>query len=124
MWLAATLEAIAIPIAPPSCWELFSSPDASPACCSFTPASAAIEIGMNAKAVPAPATMNGPSRLPTKWPWTGTWVAQSAPAPISVIPTAITIFAPPRVTSDCESPASAIDVSDAASQATPVCSAL
>ena len=29
MWLAATLEAIAIPIAPPSCWLVFSNPDAS-----------------------------------------------------------------------------------------------
>ena len=37
MWLAATLEAIAIPIAPPSCCEVFSSPDASPAWCSATP---------------------------------------------------------------------------------------
>ena len=61
VWLAATLEAIAIPIAPPSCWEVFSSPDASPAWCSATPASAAIEIGMNANAVPAPATTIGPA---------------------------------------------------------------
>jgi tetratricopeptide (TPR) repeat protein len=43
---------------------------------------------------------------------------------LSAIPTAITIFAPPLVTTYCESPASATDVSDAASQATPVCSAL
>ena len=62
----ATLEAIAIPIAPPSCWEVFSSPDASPAWCSATPASAAIEIGMNENAVPAPATTIGPARLATK----------------------------------------------------------
>ena len=34
LWLAATPEAIAIPIAPPSCWEVFKSPDASPAWCS------------------------------------------------------------------------------------------
>ena len=39
VWLAATLEAIAIRYAPPSWWLVFSSPDASPACCSFTPAS-------------------------------------------------------------------------------------
>ena len=63
VWLAATLEAIAIPIAPPSCWEVFKSPDASPAWCVSTPASAAIEIGMNANAVPAPATTNGPARF-------------------------------------------------------------
>jgi hypothetical protein len=31
VWLAATLEAIAIPIARPSCWEVFRSPEASPA---------------------------------------------------------------------------------------------
>ena len=46
------------------------------------------------------------------------------PAPISVIPAAITGFAPTRVTSNCDTPASAIDVSEAASHATPVCSAL
>jgi hypothetical protein len=64
VWLAAILEAIAIPIAPPTCWLVFSSPDASPARCSSTPAKPAIEIGMNANAVPAPATKSGPNRLP------------------------------------------------------------
>ena len=113
-----------MPIAPPSCWEVFSSPEASPAWCSATPASAAIEIGMNANAVPAPATTNGPTRFADEVAVTGTWVAQITPAAISVIPIAITIFAPLRVTSNCERPASAIEVSDAASHATPVWSAL
>ena len=63
VWLAATLEAIAIPIAPPSCWDVLSSPDASPARRSSTPASAAIEIGMNANAVPAPATRHRPGEV-------------------------------------------------------------
>ncbi len=60
---AAMLEAIAIPIATPSCCEAFKIPDAMPACSSWTPASAAIEIGMNANAVPAPATSIGPARF-------------------------------------------------------------
>ena len=63
VWLAATLEAIAIPIAPPSCSDVLSSPDASPARCSSTPASAAIEIGMNENAVPAPATRHRPGEV-------------------------------------------------------------
>jgi hypothetical protein len=124
VWLAATLEAMAIPIAPPSCWEVFSSPDASPAWRSATPASPAIETGMNANAVPTPASANGPARLARKWPRTGTWVAQIAPAPISVIPVAITVFAPPRVTSRCDRPARAIEVSDVASHAAPLSRAL
>ena len=74
------------------------------------PASAAIETGMNENAVPAPARMKGPSRLPRKWPWTGTWVAQITPAPIRLIPTAITGRGSDRVTSSWETPASAIEV--------------
>ena len=54
------------------------------------PASAAIETGMKAKAVPAPATKNGPARLRQKWPSTGTCVAHSTPPPISAMPSAIT----------------------------------
>ena len=42
VWLAAMLEAIAIPIAPPICSLVFRSPDASPARCSSTPARAPI----------------------------------------------------------------------------------
>ena len=45
------------------------------------------------------------------------------PPPISAMPGAITSFAEPRVTSACERPANATEVSDAASQASPVCSA-
>jgi hypothetical protein len=43
----ATVAAIATPSAPPICCAVLISPDASPACCGSTPASAAIDIGMN-----------------------------------------------------------------------------
>ena len=42
----ATIETIATPIAPPTCCAVLISPDASPASCGSTPASAAIETGM------------------------------------------------------------------------------
>ena len=85
---------------------------------------AAIEMGMNANAVPTPAIRNGPARFCRKCPWTGTWVAQITPAPISVIPIAITTFGPMRVTRYCERPARATDITEVASHATPDCSAL
>jgi len=50
--VAAIVDAIATPIAPPSCWEVLMSPEARPASCSPTPASPAIETGMKANAVP------------------------------------------------------------------------
>ena len=72
--VAATVDAIATPIAPPSCCEVLSNPEASPASRSTTPARPAIETGMKAKAVPAPATKNGPARVPQKCPCTGACV--------------------------------------------------
>jgi hypothetical protein len=121
--VAATVEAIATPIAPPSCWEVLSRPEATPASRSATPVRPAIEIGMKLKAPPAPTTKNGPASDPQKWPCTGTWVAHRMPPPISAIPTAITGAGEMRVTSFCDRPASATEVSEVASQATPVCSA-
>ena len=50
----ATVAAIATPSAPPICCEVLISPDASPASCGSTPASAAIDIGMNENAMPTP----------------------------------------------------------------------
>src|SRR4029077_16043705 len=61
-WVAAIVDAIAIPIAPPSCSEVLMSPEARPAWCSATPARAAIETGMKANAVPTPTMTNGPRR--------------------------------------------------------------
>jgi hypothetical protein len=46
-WLSDTDETTATPIAPPICWLVLSRPDASPASSCSTPASAAIETGMN-----------------------------------------------------------------------------
>ena len=122
-WVAAMVDAIATPIAPPSCWEVLSSPEAMPASCSATPASAAMETGMKANAVPIPTTTNGPARLDQNCPCTDTWVAHSMPPPIMAMPAAITSLAKPRVTSACDRPAKATEVSDVASQASPAFSA-
>ena len=99
-------------------------PEARPASASDTPASPAIDTGMKANAVPAPVTKNGPARSFQKWPPRGTAVAQRIPPPIRTIPKAITLFADTRVTSACDNPANATEVSDAASHASPVWSAL
>ena len=53
-WLVAIVEATATPIAPPICCEVFSRPEARPDSCASTPASAAIETGMNENASPKP----------------------------------------------------------------------
>ena len=87
------------------------------------PASAAIEIGMNANAVPMPTTTNGPARFCQNWPCAEICVDQRMPPPISTMPIAITFFAEPRVTSSCDKPANATEVSEVASHASPVFSA-
>ena len=48
---------------------------------------------MNAKAVPAPVTKNGPARSLQKPPWTGMLVAHRMPVPMSPMPNAITSLA-------------------------------
>ncbi len=78
---------------------------------------------MKANAVPTPTTANGPARLSQKCPCTGTWVAHRMPPPIMAMPAAITSLAWPRVTSACDRPAKATEVSVAASQARPAFSA-
>ena len=50
----ATVEATATPSAPPICCVVLISPDARPASCGATPASAAIDSGMNENARPKP----------------------------------------------------------------------
>ena len=47
-WLSETDDATATPIAPPICCAVLIRPEARPASCACTPASAAIETGMNA----------------------------------------------------------------------------
>ena len=54
-WFAREMkivEATATPIAPPICWFVLIRPDASPASCSLTWASAAMVTGTNANASP------------------------------------------------------------------------
>jgi hypothetical protein len=100
-----------------------SSLEATLASRSAMPASAPIDIGMKVKAVPAPVTRNGPARSAQNCSCTGTCVARKIPAPIRIIPAAMTSLAEARVTSICDSPASAAEMTDAASQANPVISA-
>ena len=71
-------------------------------------------------AVPMPATKNGPARSCQKLPSVGIWVAHRIPAPMSVMPKAMTILAEVLVTNFCERPAKATEVTEAANQATPV----
>jgi hypothetical protein len=78
---------------------------------------------MKANAVPTPTIAHGPARLVQKVPCTVTWVAHSTPPPIMAMPAAITSLAEPRVTSACDRPAKATEVSDVASQARPALSA-
>jgi anti-anti-sigma factor len=58
VWAAARSRPDRAPIAPPSCSLVFMSPEASPSWRSSTPATVAIEIGINANAVPV-ATADG-----------------------------------------------------------------
>ena len=113
-------EAMATPIAPPRFCEVLSRPEATPASRSVTPVSAPMETGMKAKAVPRPATKNGPARSRQKLPSGGAWAAHSIPAPMRVMPTAMTALAEVRGTSFWERPPKASEVTDAVIQAAPV----
>ena len=48
------------PSAPPICWLVLIMPEARPASCGSTPATAAIVIGTNAKPRPKALTIDGP----------------------------------------------------------------
>ena len=52
MRLLATVARIARPSAPPTCWEVLISPEASPASCGSVPVTAAIVTGTNDEAEP------------------------------------------------------------------------
>jgi hypothetical protein len=71
------------------------SPEATPASRSVTPTRAPIDTGMNTQ-VTVPVRKKGPARFAQKLPWTGTWVARRIPAPVRVIPAAITSLADAR----------------------------
>src|ERR1700744_2241211 len=120
---AAADEATATPITLPRFCEGLSRPEATPASRSVTPVSAPIEIGMKVKAVPMPATKNGPARSRQKLPLGGAWAAHRIPAPIRVMPMAMTALGEVRVTNFWERLAQAREVTDAVIQAAPVASA-
>jgi hypothetical protein len=65
--VAATVDATAIPIAPPSCCDESISPEATPASRSVTPTRAPIDTGMNTQ-VTAPVRKKGPARFAQKLP--------------------------------------------------------
>src|SRR5260221_14612425 len=90
----ATVAAIATPIAPPTCCAALISPDASPASCGSTPASAAIDIGVNENAMPTPTIRYPGRRCVTNEPSTGICVYHSIPPVISARPTAPTAPGP------------------------------
>ncbi|MFY9929991.1 MAG: hypothetical protein WAK82_18495 [Streptosporangiaceae bacterium] len=83
-------EATATPIAPPRFCVVLSRPEATPASRPVTPASAPMEIGMKANAVPMPAMKNGPARSGQKLPLAGAWAAHRIPAAMNAMPTAMT----------------------------------
>ena len=118
MWLAATLEAIAIPIAPPSCWVVFSSPDASPASVLLDARERGDRDRDERERGPGAGDHeragevrrgSGRGRAPG-WPRARRRRSASSRSPSRP-------SAPPRVTRHCERPASATDVSDVASHA-------
>src|SRR4249920_3816393 len=58
-WLIEIDDVTATPIAPPTCWAVLINPDASPASCRSTPASAAIDTGTN---------VNGSAKPTSRYP--------------------------------------------------------
>ena len=96
----ATAASIARPSAPPTCWEVLISPDARPASCGSTPATAAIVIGTNAK----PSPNADEQRREQDVAHVGrrrreTWANQTSPPAISSSPATSTGLKPKRVTS-------------------------
>ena len=62
MNVVAIVVAAATPIAPPICWLVLISPDATPASLWLTPVSAPIDIGTKASASPMPLSRNAGNR--------------------------------------------------------------
>src|SRR5262249_25120440 len=60
--LVAMVVRTASPSAPPTCWDVLSRPEARPYSRSWTPVSARIVIGTNAKPRPSAISNDGPSR--------------------------------------------------------------
>ncbi len=100
-----------------------SKPEASPASRGPTPASAAIDTGMNAKERPKPNMTYPPSRSCTYVPSTGICAYQIRAPVLSASPATITGFGPILVESHCASPATSTTVPAVARNVIPVFSA-
>ena len=119
---AVIVDAIATPIAPPSYCEVLSRPEARPALAVGDSGEGGDRDRDEGERRPQPGDEERPEKAAPVRPLPA-WVVQRRPIPISAMPAAITSFGEPRVTSICERPANATEVTDVASHANPVCSA-
>ena len=110
--VAATVEAIGDPDRAAELLRCVESPDASPRLVSATPARARDRDRDEGERGTGAGDEERAGEVAQKLPWTGTWVAHRIPAPIRVMPSAITSLADARVTSACGGPARATEVRD------------
>ena len=109
--LVATVDRTATPSAPPICCDVLKRPDARPASCCVTPASAAIETGTNEKPSPIPIAKK-PGRRSTAYEPSGeTCVNQRLPSAIITSPKSSAGLTPIFVTTACATPAETTAVS-------------
>ena len=107
-------------MAPPICCEVLIRPEASPASRSATPASAAIETGTNANAMPTPTITYPGNRSLANFPCTGICEYQII-APVSrASPITMIGFAPNLVVSAWATPAARTAVPAVAMKVNPV----
>ena len=118
--VVAIVDSAAIPSAPPICCDVLIRPEARPASAACTPASAAIEIGTNAKPMPTATSRKPGSRSVTYEPPTETCVKNTRPAVSATIPVTITGLTPMRVTSCAATADVKIAVPATARYATPL----
>src|SRR4051794_31267017 len=97
--LFAIVARMARPSAPPICWDVLISPEASPSSCGSTPDTAATVIETNAKPSPTAASRDGNRMSPTYVPVGETWENKARPAAVSTRPTISTGLKPNRVPS-------------------------
>ena len=65
VWLAASVDRIARPSEPPTCWAVLNSPEASPASSPLTPPVPSSVIGTKVRPMPMLIGISPTSRLPT-----------------------------------------------------------
>ena len=108
----ATAARIASPSAPPTCWAVLTSPEASPAWSGRIPVTAAIVTDTNENPRPTAASSDGPSTSPRYVPpGHDTCENHASPAATKSMPVVSTILKPMRVTSTEATPALTMIVS-------------